>query len=158
MISLRAWPSCQMKWLWNCLLYSNCSQLSFLKSRFFKNELEIYNAIISTGVKSGLRVFDKQKKAYDLLQEKNDDSFDAITFKDLNTVGNALILEDKMSAAMALFKYNQKMYPNSDEAIIPEALLEVRNDNYHQALELSQKALELNPENAVALELLRQLK
>jgi len=129
----------------------------FIKSRFFDNEDAIYQAVITHGAEAGIDEFDKQIAAYELIEDKNEDDFEAITPKDLSTVGLALILEGKDTFAKALLEHNASVYPSNHQALMPLAFFYLRQKEYPHARELAERSLKINPNNPWALEMTRQL-
>jgi polyisoprenoid-binding protein YceI len=129
----------------------------FIKSRFFDNENSIYLSAVTRGAEAGIKEFDRQKTAYDLIENKNEDDFEAITPKDLSTVGLALILEGRAPLAKALLEHNASIYPNDQQALMPLALFHLRQKEYTHARKLTEKTLKLNPDNPWAMEITRQL-
>jgi polyisoprenoid-binding protein YceI len=130
----------------------------FIKSRFFENEMSIYKAMMDRGAEAAIDEFEQQKFAYDQLELKDNTDFSAITAKDLNTVGLALILEGREELAQELFEHNIKAFPHDDGAILPLALLRFKQQDYTETVRLIEHSLKLNPYNPVALEISRQLK
>ncbi len=131
--------------------------IDFIRSRFFKNETELYNVLNASGLKYAINTFDQQKEAYESLPESNDDDFDAITAKDLITVSQALTIEGRYQEAIELLQHNMKCYPEDDQTLAVLGNLFLRTGQLEKAKEFVEKSLTKSPDNPLALELKRHL-
>ena len=104
----------------------------------------------------GNREFEKQRKAQESTENKNNEDFDASTSKDLNTFGLAFILEGKDDLAETLFLHKRKVYPADEYALLSLALFYLKQKN-KKARELCEQALNLNPGNPWVREIMWQL-
>lgn len=96
---------------------------------------------------------------YHTLRENYGDGF-AYDFRvnSLNNLGYQLLGEDKIDAAIAIFRLNTEMYPQASTAFDSLAEAYMKKGETERAIALYQQALVLNPNNDNAVEMLKQLK
>ena len=77
---------------------------------------------------------------------------------DINMLGYKFLGEQKNQMAISIFKFNTEKYPESANVwdSLAEAYMNAGNDEL--AIKNYEKALELNPQNTNAVELLKKLK
>ncbi|MFY0686226.1 MAG: YceI family protein [Cyclobacteriaceae bacterium] len=127
----------------------------FIKSRFFENEKAIYQALVNKGIQEAIAVFNRQKLAFDALPVKDTTDFVAITAKDLNTISQTLVIENRLSEAEDLLLHNLKSYPNHNQILAHLANLYLTKGQLGKAKEMVRKCLIQNPMNPIALEMQR---
>jgi 3-oxoadipate enol-lactonase len=122
----------------------NSSVLNFL------NSLEFFNMFDSQGVYAAVQYFHKKREAEP----------DIILFeeREMNALGYSFLQNGKIKEAIELFKLNTVAYPNSSNTYdsLGEAYLADGQNNL--AIKNYQKSLELNPNNANAQKVLKDLK
>ncbi|NIW79836.1 MAG: tetratricopeptide repeat protein [Calditrichae bacterium] len=108
---------------------------------------KIYKTVSESGVAAGLAEFDKMKTSVET----------EVTATALNIVGYMLLKEGKVKDAIAVFEHNRSSFP--DEADVYDSLGEayLNADNSEKATANFRKALQRNPQNANAIEILRHL-
>ncbi|HMB90033.1 MAG TPA: c-type cytochrome [Rhodothermales bacterium] len=96
---------------------------------------------------------------YHTLRERYGDGF-AYDFRvnTLNNLGYQLLGEDKIDEAIAIFRLNTEMYPQSSNAFDSLAEAYMKKGEPERAIALYQQSLVLNPNNDNAVEMLKQLK
>jgi len=77
--------------------------------------------------------------------------------REINNWGYTLLGENKMNAAIEVFKINTEMFPNSSNAFDSLAEAYMNSGNKELAIKNYEKSLELNPQNTNALEQLKKL-
>jgi len=129
----------------------------FIKSRFFENETALYEVATTSGVDKAISVLEQQKVAYKNKADKNEDGFDAITGQDLNTVAKVILIEGNYKQAEQLLLRNMESFPQDDTILIELANFYLITKQLDKARDMVLKCLTLNPYNAVALEMKRQI-
>lgn len=106
--------------------------------------------VIESGIESALKEFQTIKSI-----KADKYYFDEIEF---NRLGYRFIGEDRIAEAIAVFKLNVEMYPDSWNVYdsLGEGYM-IKGDSA-QAIKYYQKSLELNPENTNGIEMLKRLK
>jgi 3-oxoadipate enol-lactonase len=116
----------------------------------FLNSIEFFNILNSQGADAAVHYFHKERETEPAI----------ILFEEveMNALGYGFLQNGKTKEAIALFKLNTIAYPNSGntydslgEAYLKDGQRELAVQNY-------ERALELNPNNTNAREVLRQLK
>ena len=107
---------------------------------------KLYKIANEQGVKSAIKEFDNMKATDEKINENA-----------LNIPAYMFLKEDKLDEALALFEHNAKAFPESGNVFdsLGEIFL-VRGD-YEKAKGYYQKALEKDPDNINAMEVLRHL-
>ncbi len=95
-------------------------------------------------------------EGYKKIKRENPNN-DTVAEERLNNLGYSLLQEQQVAAAIAVFKANVEMYPQSANAY--DSLGEAYLANGEKALAIAnyKKSLELNPQNKNAVELLKKL-
>jgi tetratricopeptide (TPR) repeat protein len=122
----------------------NSSVLKFLDS------VEFFKTLNSQGVDAAVRYFHKKREFEP----------DIVLFEEIemNALGYRFLQEGKTKNAIELFKLNTIAYPNSSNVFdsLGEAYLKTGQKDL--AIKNYEKALELNPENTNAEQILKKLK
>jgi len=110
-------------------------------------EGKIYKTIKESNVENGIQEFRKMKAA-------NDKDLEVGT---LDTVAHMLLKENKVNESITIFNENAASYP--DDFHVYNSLGEANavNGDLAKAIQFYKKALEINPNNANAIEVLRHL-
>ena len=82
---------------------------------------------------------------------------DAVAEERINTVGYGLLQRQKIKEAIAIFKANVEMYPQSANTYDSLAEAYMANGDKEQAILNYKKSLELNPKNDNAVAMLKKL-
>ena len=109
---------------------------------------KIYKTISEHGIAQGLRVF----------EEMRGDSGIKLNFRALNLAGYMLLKEGKIKAALAVYKKNIEVFPGQSRLYDAYAGALAVSGNLAEAKAYYQKALEKDPGNNHASEILRHLK
>ena len=108
---------------------------------------KIYKTISESGVAAGLAEFDKMKSSTET----------EINANALNTAGYMLLKEGRVKDAIAVFEHNLANFP--EDATIYDSLGEAyaEANELKKAAAIFRMAIEKNPQNANAIEILRHL-
>ena len=107
---------------------------------------KLYKIASEQGVKSAIKEFDNMKESNEKLDENA-----------LNIPAYMFLKEDKLDEALALFEHNAKAFPESGNVYDSLGEISVVRGDHEKAKGYYQKALEKDPENAKAMEVLRHL-
>ena len=126
-----------------------------IKERNYKNRVrneskppgKIYKAISDNGVAAGFKVF----------EDINANSEFDIRPGDLDIPGHMLLKEGKVKEALDVFKKNLEVFPEESRVYNSYAEALATSGNLEEAKIYYRKALEMNPENQNASEILRHL-
>ncbi|MDN5202649.1 YceI family protein [Fulvivirgaceae bacterium BMA10] len=108
---------------------------------------KIYKVISEQGVQEGLKTFDQLK----------DEPDSRVTANSLNVVGYMLLKENRTKEAIQVFKKNIDAFPDDPNVYDSYAEAIATDGNLPEASKYYKLALEKNPENVNALEILRHL-
>lgn len=100
--------------------------------------------------------FDEAIEAYKKIKREQPNS-DAVAEERINTLGYGLLQREKISEAIAIFKANVEMYPQSANTYDSLGEAYMANGDKELAILNYKKSLELNPKNANAVTMLKKL-
>jgi len=107
---------------------------------------KLYKIANEQGVKSAIKEFENMKEVDEKINENA-----------LNIVGYMFLKENKQDEAFAIFEHNAKAFPESGNVYDSLGEISVVKGDYGKAKSYYQKALEKDPENTNAMEVLRHL-
>lgn len=115
-------------------------------------EEDLHRMIVAENVDAAI-------ERYHTLRERYGDGF-AYDFRvnSLNNLGYQLLNDSKIDEAIAIFRLNTEMYPQSSNAFDSLAEAYMKKGETERAIALYQQSLVLNPNNDNAVEMLKQLK
>uniref|UniRef100_UPI003216B383 serine hydrolase n=1 Tax=uncultured Draconibacterium sp. TaxID=1573823 RepID=UPI003216B383 len=95
-------------------------------------------------------------KSYEQLKNDNADKYN-FSSPELINLGYKLLQKDKTKEALEILRINVENYPNDWNANDSYAEALLKNDEKEKSIEYYKKSIELNPENASGIEVLKQL-
>ncbi|OGU61382.1 MAG: hypothetical protein A2V66_16005 [Ignavibacteria bacterium RBG_13_36_8] len=122
----------------------NASVLKFLDG------IEFFNLLNSEGIEKAVNYF--------YMKRDSDPSLILFTEGEMNALGYSSLQTGKIKDAIALFKLNTIAYPNSGNAYDSLGEAYLADGQKELALKNYEKALELNPNNTNAQQVLKELK
>lgn len=108
----------------------------------------LYSIIMEEGIEPALRQFKALKQSKDYY----------VTEIQLNDLGYRLLNTKKVKEAVEIFKLNAEIYPQSANFYDSLGEAYMINGNKELAIKNYQRALELNPQNTIVLEILKKLR
>ncbi len=109
----------------------------------------LYEVINDEGIETAL-------ENYRRLKEEEEGLFD-FSESQLNTLGYILLNDKRLEEAIAIFKLNVEIFPNSSNVYDSMAEAFMKKGDDEKAVEYYKKSLELNPGNNNAVQMLKEL-
>lgn len=118
-------------------------------NRISEDRLIPFEQVLAGKFAEGIEAYKKIKR-----EQPNGD---AVAEERINTLGYGLLQQKKINEAIALFKANVEMYPQSSNTYDSLGEAYMVNGEKEQAIINYKKSLELNPKNANAVTMLKKL-